>query len=237
MTQIPSGWYPDPAPAPEGAPPGQRYWDGIQWTEHVAPGPFPGYAGLPERPAGQKTTPDGEPLAGWWPRVGASVLDTLVLVPVTVLLGWPFLTAYVREYTAYMDELMSQQPAVGAGLNPFGGMTVGIEQLVWLTLIGLLVGLAYHGSFLRWRGATPGKMVVGLRVRLREAPGQLPWSAIGLRLLVQNIATPLGLVPFASIVVGWFPLLDVLWPLWDGRNQALHDKAARTNVVVHRRQA
>ena len=27
-------------------------------------------------------------------------------------------------------------------------------------------------------------------------------------------------------------LLNVLWPLWDGRRQALHDKAAGTVVVV-----
>jgi Protein of unknown function (DUF2510) len=30
--QHPPGWYPDPHG------PGQRYWDGVQWTEHHAPG-------------------------------------------------------------------------------------------------------------------------------------------------------------------------------------------------------
>lgn len=233
MTQIPPGWYPDPAPAQAGSPPGHRYWDGVQWTEYVAPG----YAGRPDLPAAGKTTPDGEPLANWWPRVGASLLDALVVMPVTVLLGWPFLTAYVREYMGYMDELMNQPSSYGTPPDPFGGTTVGFEHLVWLSLIGLLVGLVYHGAFLRWRGATPGKLAVGLRVRLRERPGQLPWSAIGLRLLVQNGTSALGLVPFASLLVSWFPILDGLWPLWDDKNQALHDKAARTNVVVHRRQA
>ncbi|MCW2774492.1 MAG: hypothetical protein JWN91_2818 [Nocardioides sp.] len=29
----PAGWHPNPGP--EG---GQRYWDGVQWTEHYAPG-------------------------------------------------------------------------------------------------------------------------------------------------------------------------------------------------------
>ena len=27
-------------------------------------------------------------------------------------------------------------------------------------------------------------------------------------------------------------LLDVLWPLWDDKKQALHDKIVATNVVV-----
>jgi uncharacterized RDD family membrane protein YckC len=26
-------------------------------------------------------------------------------------------------------------------------------------------------------------------------------------------------------------LLDYLWPLWDDKKQALHDKVAKTNVV------
>ncbi len=32
MTQIPAGWYPDPAQTHPGR---QRYWDGTGWTEHV----------------------------------------------------------------------------------------------------------------------------------------------------------------------------------------------------------
>jgi uncharacterized RDD family membrane protein YckC len=30
-------------------------------------------------------------------------------------------------------------------------------------------------------------------------------------------------------------LVDGAWPLWDPRRQALHDRAARTNVVVRAR--
>ena len=32
-------------------------------------------------------------------------------------------------------------------------------------------------------------------------------------------------------VGGLYYLVDVLWPLWDGKKQALHDKAASTAVV------
>jgi uncharacterized RDD family membrane protein YckC len=52
-----------------------------------------------------------------------------------------------------------------------------------------------------------------------------------LRWLVQNIASLLSVVPFVGSFAGLFPLLDGLWPLWDDKRQALHDKAARTNVV------
>jgi uncharacterized RDD family membrane protein YckC len=30
-------------------------------------------------------------------------------------------------------------------------------------------------------------------------------------------------------------ILNLLWPLWDDKRQALHDKIAATNVVVRRR--
>jgi uncharacterized RDD family membrane protein YckC len=43
-----------------------------------------------------------------------------------------------------------------------------------------------------------------------------------------------AVVPFVYLALAWFPYLDSLWPLWDKKNQALHDKVARTNVVVVR---
>lgn len=227
MTQIPAGWYLDPAPGQPGTQPGQRYWDGQQWTAQV-------YAGGPGPSYDIKTTPDGQPLAGWWVRVAAALVDGLIVGATSLLLGLPLMISYFREFTRALDDEFARIDAGASTVSPLTQMTVGLEQLVWMSVIGLAVGLTYHALFLRWRSATPGKMMMGLQVRLRERPGQLPWSAIARRLLVQNISTPFAVVPFASLVVGWFPLLDDLWPLWDSKNQALHDKVARTNVVRQR---
>ena len=41
----------------------------------------------------------------------------------------------------------------------------------------------------------------------------------------------LGLVPFVGGLTGLYSLLDDLWPLWDDKKQAIHDKIAKTNVV------
>jgi uncharacterized RDD family membrane protein YckC len=49
--------------------------------------------------------------------------------------------------------------------------------------------------------------------------------------VAQNIATVCAVVPVAGVIFGLYPLLDKLWPLWDEKRQALHDKVARTNVV------
>ena len=40
-----------------------------------------------------------------------------------------------------------------------------------------------------------------------------------------------GLVPFIGFLGTIFSLLDALWPLWDDKRQAIHDKVAKTNVI------
>ena len=52
------------------------------------------------------------------------------------------------------------------------------------------------------------------------------------RYLVKDLGNIVGVVPVLSFFGSLFGLLDSLWPLWDPNKQALHDKAAATNVVV-----
>lgn len=236
MTQIPAGWYPDPDPSqPE--PKGQRYWDGTQWTEHVhrAAAPQSGYPPMGAYPAAypalRATTPDGEPLAGWWQRVAASLLDTLILTPIVVIVGLPWWREIVSAYADFFDEAM--RAAERGGTVPDQGAL--LSDIAWpfvvLSLIGLGLNFAYNAGFLKWRAATPGKMVVGLRVRLRDVPGPLSWATVLKRWVGQNWFAVLGAVPVIGWIVAFYPWLDGLWPLWDDKKQALHDKVARTNVV------
>jgi uncharacterized RDD family membrane protein YckC len=241
MTQIPAGWYPDPDTSNPGAPQGQRYWDGQQWTEHVAApvappaGPVAAYA--PMAPSGGTyaplvaTTPDGEPLAGWWQRVGAYLIDILIVTPLVVILGWP----WIREIGSAYGDLVTQSidaAETGGSLPDQGDLLAEVlVPFLLLTLVGLLVNLVYNAGFLKWRSATPGKMVVGLRVRLRETPGPLSWGTVLLRWAGTNWYAVLSFVPVLGTLLGLYPLLDVLWPLWDDKKQALHDKVAKTNVV------
>ena len=82
-----------------------------------------------------------------------------------------------------------------------------------------------------WKQATPAKLLVGLRVRLRETPGPMPLGTVLMRWLGQFGIGLLGLIPFVGQVTGLYSLLDYLWPLWDDKKQAVHDKIAKTNVV------
>jgi uncharacterized RDD family membrane protein YckC len=239
MTQIPAGWYPDPDPStPE--PRGQRYWDGGRWTEHVAPPAVSPYAPMTPYGGGQpgvtqKTTPDGQPLAGWWIRVGAYVMDWVVLTLATVAVGWTFVTRLWSAYLDFFDEAIRAGQNGAATPSQVDLMSDVAGPLLGFAAVSLVLNFLYNVGFLMWRQATPGKLVVGLRVRLRERPGPMSWGTVLLRWVTQNWYAALAFVPVLGSVASLYPLIDDLWPLWDDKNQALHDKAAGTNVVRHRR--
>jgi len=228
MTQTPPGWYPDPDPASAGQPGRLRYWDGATWTEQVhdpappiygqqptgyyAPSPYQdNYAYYDV--ANRDTTPDGVPLAGWWWRVLALFLDGLIQLPLFALAAAPLVALQWDTWSRWIDDL--QYAADNNTADP------PMPGAFWLLiLVAIVVQLAYQFLFLLWKQATPGKLITGLRVRLRERP-ELPAGAIGMRML--------GVFLLGLCWIG--QLLDYLWPLWDGKRQALHDKMAKTNVV------
>jgi uncharacterized RDD family membrane protein YckC len=65
----------------------------------------------------------------------------------------------------------------------------------------------------------------------RRTAGRLGWGTILRRWLGQSGDALVSWVPFIGSIVGSYALVDGLWPLWDDRRQALHDRLARTNVV------
>jgi hypothetical protein len=87
MNQVPPGWYQDP----QG--PGQRYWDGIAWTEHVAPGqaaapvpPQSPYAGGPGAAPQQAPHPGAPAPTGGGRRNVGKIVGGIVGV-IAIILG------------------------------------------------------------------------------------------------------------------------------------------------------
>ena len=177
-------------------------------------------------------TPDGQALASWGSRFGAIFLDGVILAVVTGIFSWP----WIKELTtAYRDFLSSYVASAQAGsttppdTSAFIGSVMG--PLLMMLLVNIGVHFFYTVGFLKGYGATPGKMALGLEVRLRERPGPMPWSTVLLRWLGQSLSTIVAIIPFGALVGSLYWWLDYLWPLWDSKRQALHDKIARTNVV------
>lgn len=218
MESVPPGWYPDSSTA---APPSPvvRWWDGTRWTEHVAP-VQPPQAARPE-----PRTPDGAPLASWGPRLGAYVIDSFI----TGIIGLAFtFWFYLGLYRSMIDLVDDLDPVTGE-LPPGVGLSTYLDDFWTRALaafaIGIAVTLTYHVVFLRWWSRTPGKRLVGLRVRPWQTEGRLGWGAVLTRAGLQH-----GL--FALLGLLYVHVLDGLWPLWDQRRQALHDKGAGTVVVT-----
>jgi uncharacterized RDD family membrane protein YckC len=99
--------------------------------------------------------------------------------------------------------------------HQFGG------RMLWLLLaVGYYAVL--NGSEM---GQTFGKRAFGIQVRDATADGgSIGSGRAGLRFVTVGL---FRIVPF----FGLFTLLDGLWPLWDPRRQALHDKIAGSVVV------
>mgnify|MGYP002654669949 FL=1 len=127
-------------------------------------------------------------LAGLGARLLAQIIDLFWLLPLSFLLG-----------------------AVATFVNG-GGMSLGGE--VMANLIGALVVLLFWAE----RQATPGKMVLGLRIIDAETGGTPTMGRLTLRYVGYLVAAlPLG--------------LGYLWAIWDKQKQGWHDKMAGTVVV------
>lgn len=261
MTEIPAGWYPDPAT--ETVPGRLRYWDGAGWTEHVhdpqpaSPTYPPAYPSYPQGqaqsypqpypqsypqaypqaygtvPAKQvPATPDGQRLSGWWRRVLAQVIDGFIQVPLYVAAAAPVVAANWGDIKQWFNDAVdaadtgAPTPAAPDVFQPWSA------PYLTMTLLIVAVTAVYTVGFWRWKQATPGKLIVGTRIRRRATPGPMPWGTILARF---GFIELLGLganVPFIGFLFVIALLLNYLWPLWDPNNQALHDKVARTNVVL-----
>lgn len=227
---------PEPAPQPQPVP---SYPD-----PSSGPGPYPGaygtggqYPAYPQAQAqpygvapARKATPDGVPLSGWWFRVLARLLDAVVLLPLYVLAVVPIVASQWDELSQWWDDAMyaADHNLSSPPLPALFDVTTGPGLALILTI--LAVNMLWEVLFLAWKQATPGKLIVGLRVRRRSSP-DLPWSSIVRRVGFVVGLGLLGQLPIIGVLFALAGLLDYLWPLWDSKNQALHDKVAGTNVV------
>ena len=184
---------------------------------------------------GAKSAPDGQPLSGWWRRVFAKILDSIIVWIVGLPVTGYFYYQYSQFLASYFHDAVRNAEA-GTPMSPMGLTPEIYKWMIPATLLGFLVSFIYEYLFLTKKGATPGKMALGIAVRHIPVPGQFvstppPGSAVAKRYGFQIGLNALGLVPLIGTFAGIAALIDYLWPLWDTRHQALHDKVADTYVV------
>jgi uncharacterized RDD family membrane protein YckC len=130
---------------------------------------------------------------GFWKRVLASFIDTLILVAAIGLIAVAF---YGTHYLRLSYE----------------GKTVLFDFLVQ----GLLPALAVI-VFWRYRGATPGKMLISARIADAETFGAPSTGKLIGR--------------YFAYIVSCIFMLGFIWIAFDKRKQGWHDKLAGTVVI------
>jgi uncharacterized RDD family membrane protein YckC len=172
-------------------------------------------------------TADGVPLASWWWRVLAALIDIMITTAIVTVITFPvWRSLYATLVTFFNAVLDAQRSGVTPPTLNAIDLISGTSELI-VTSVTLVVGLVYHAGFLRWKSATPGKLICGLRVVPVDRgldPGPLAWNSIAIR-------TAVWVLPGISSFLGLITLVDVLFPLWHPKRQALHDIAAKTQVV------
>jgi uncharacterized RDD family membrane protein YckC len=150
----------------------------------------------------------GRPLASWWSRVAAALLDGLILtIPVLVLVGIVI--------------------AIVAAGSEVGGVLIAVVSFVAYLLAVLFYAPVLMAREGEHNGQTWGKQIIGITV-VRNTGESVGMGFAFLReVVVKNLL--FGWV--GSFFAGIPTLLDYLWPLWDDENRCLHDMIVSTHVV------
>ncbi|MFI0353123.1 RDD family protein [Actinomadura sp. 9N407] len=156
------------------------------------------YVGTPGYGAG----PYGE-LASRWARLGALLLDSVLIGTVSLVLSLPFI-----DWDAVID--------------PYADTGSYFTTDLTTSAISTVLGFFYFWLMHARSGQTLGKKAAGIRVIREQDGGAISSGTAAWRYGVQILL---------AIPCGLGSVLDALWILWDPRKQTLHDKAAHTLVV------
>jgi uncharacterized RDD family membrane protein YckC len=196
---------PPPVPAPQMPPP--------------APPSYPGgaYPPPPPPPTGQfgqygQPTPGGQsPYASWGARVGGWLIDFVIILVVNGILSRLFRHTSTGAVHFTMTTTTNGNTVVHH--NEISFLALAIATVLSLAYSTILCGNS--------RGQTVGMMAVGARAVKADGHTVLGYGPAFGRALLEWV--------FGYTVILW--VLDMLFPLWDARNQTLHDKAASAVVI------
>ena len=174
--------------------------------------PPPGAGGPVAQAYGGSSVMGRYVLASWLSRVGAQLIDGLIIGVGALILFLPIGAAL----------------GVGAASDSETGVGAAIVGLLfWVLCVGIIAILYAPILMSRTNGKTLGRMVMNIRVvRTSGEP-----ISFGFAMLREVAVKAIGFGIAGSFTFGLANLLDALWPLWDEENRALHDFIVSTRVV------
>lgn len=145
--------------------------------------------------------------AGFWRRLTAFLIDLFsvaVICSVIILVFSPYRWFGFEGFWSTGDVFN----------EPFWR---AFPYLIFGNLLSLLVNIAYFVGFWLWRGQTPGKMLLGIKL---------------IRMDASNVTLSVALLRYIGYIVSTAVLfIGFIWIAFDSRKQGFHDKIADTYVV------
>jgi uncharacterized RDD family membrane protein YckC len=178
----------------------QRWWDGRQWVGAPQWVPQAQYV-----VADHRLLPElGRTLAEPGRRIVARIIDGLIESVFTVL---PVMIWFLQDTGRNVDELST----------PPG----------WF-LLGSVAALAYEIVFIAVKGATPGKMVMGIEVIRMDGTTPPGWSTSVRRIVLDLV----GFIPgIGFLISAVLTVISFVYLFTDDRRRTLDDRVAETYVV------
>jgi len=134
--------------------------------------------------------------AGFWPRAGAKIIDGILLMLVA---GLPFLIFFFSQLSK-------------------GPLDKGFELIINLFQLAMIVvGVGYNTWFVGKYGATPGKMLLRLKVVMEDGDKLSYMRALGRH--------------FAEMLSGMICYIGYIMVAFDEEKRSLHDRICNTRVV------
>ena len=161
------------------------------------------YAGARSSLLGDKAAVPDRLYGGFWRRLGALIIDLVMICLLFAVMG-------VMAYVAYKVGLAAHDRKVS-----FGNVT---PLMAFLTFGGILLASAYFVVFHGMSGQTIGKSVLRLRV-IGSEQERITYG----RALLRWIAT----IGFGLLSFG----VSLLWIIWSREKRGWHDYLARTWVI------
>jgi uncharacterized RDD family membrane protein YckC len=144
-------------------------------------------------------------LASYGARLGGWLIDFVILLVVTLIVTIPL-------------HQIKRQHVIVRGTHTFryhlGGVGIVIDAVIVILYGGLFCGSP--------RGQTLGMMVSGTRVVRTGTSNAIGYGRAFGRAAFEYLMS-------VALFLPW--VLDMLFPLWDPKNQTLHDKATDTVVI------
>ena len=140
--------------------------------------------------------------AGFWIRVVARLIDGITLGIAQACIAFAFFGTLGAQF---MPSVMRSAPI---------GLRMGFQ------LLSYVIAIVYEAVFLRYQGATPGKMALGLKV-VRSDGQSLGWGVSVGRY-------------FMYLVSGLILLIGYIMAGFDSEKRALHDRVCGTRVIYKR---